>query len=100
VGIPIDPRRTERAAVIELHKAHAPLNQPPRQQAVPPKASRQRLIEAIKRLRFARLLLKADGFWNAHLHLGGQFIRTQPGRQRRIERILLGHPTIHLLQRF
>jgi len=78
------------AAGIELHEPHAPLDQPPRDQALSAKPGgavrqfvvrRPRLIQAVHFKRLGRFGRQIEGLGRGRLKLKGKLIRGDPGRQ-------------------
>jgi len=61
-------RPLARSRVVDLHKAHAALNQPPRHQALLAKCLCHRLIQAIHFLGFRGLTADIKCFWRFLLH--------------------------------
>ena len=87
VAIPIDARLAERAAIEQLHEAHAALNQSASQQDNCGRSQRSFRIQSVKLFcRFA-FLLQAHHIGNTHLHARGQFVGTNACREAGVARI-------------
>ena len=65
--------------VIELHEAHAALDQPPGQQAIAAEGGRLLVVEAVESLRRLGLLGQVHGFRRLGLHAEGQFVAGDAG---------------------
>src|SRR5689334_14619542 len=77
------------ATAINLHEPHAPLDKPPRDQALPGEMLALRILEPIKPLHHWRFLLDIKRLGRRHLHPIGQLERLDPRRQIAFARMLL-----------
>ena len=76
VGVPL-----AAGAVIELHEPHAPLDQPPGQQAVAAEGLGLFLVDAVQLSGRLRLLRQVDRLGGCGLHAEGQFVAGDAGLQ-------------------
>ena len=86
------------AAAVDLHEAHAALDQPPGDQALPGEVRALRIVEAVERLRRPRFAFEVEAFGGRHLHAIGQLETFDPGGQLRLVRRLLEVPLVELLE--
>ena len=82
VAVPVDARRTERAAGNELHKTHTLFEKPTRHQAVAAEIFGFIFVEAVAFARGGRLVIQVSHFRNSQLHAGGQFVAFHAGNKR------------------
>src|SRR6266508_2161441 len=88
MSIDVGGRRAECAAIKELDKAHAALQQPPGQQAIAAEACRHWIVEPVQPPGCRRLAFKPDGLGNAGLHLGSQLISAHASQESAVSRVL------------
>ena len=67
------------AAVVELHEAHAALDEATRQQAVPAHDLGLRIVDAVELFDGFRFALQIDGFRRFRLHAKGEFVGADAG---------------------
>ena len=84
VGVRIPVVR--RANVDQFDEAHAALDQPPRDDALPRKTFRAAALETVKFHRGVGLLREIQHLRHFHLHTEGGLERLDPRRERRISR--------------
>ena len=77
VGIPVVV--VVGPAGIELHEAHAALNEPPGEEAAAAEVGGARVGEAVKGLRLGRLARQIDRLRSVLLHLPGELVGGDPG---------------------
>ena len=98
VRIPrVDVLLSQRTAV-ELHEAHPALDQPSRQQALPPERLRDRIVHAVQGLRLLGFLGDVDRFRSAALHPVGELVGGNSRRQLGRSRMPLGVFLVQLRQ--
>ena len=75
-------------AAPDLDKAHAAFQQPPRGETIAAKIFGRLFVEAIKLFRGLAFAGEIEHLGRAQLHLGRQFVRSDPGIQPRVARAL------------
>ena len=82
VGVPV--LVVVAAAGVNLHKADAALDEPPRHQAAPAESLGAGVVESVELLRFRRFARQIDGLGSARLHPERQLVAGDAGRQLRV----------------
>ena len=77
--VPVDSRRAEVPAVVQLNAAHAAFHKAARQQAVVAVIAHERVVEAIHFLGCLRFTFDVGHFRGAQLHARGKFIGFDAG---------------------
>ena len=81
VAVPVAARKAVVGAAPDLHEPHAPLQQPPGDQAVGPKVLGDWFVEAVQFLRRLRLVRDIEHFGRAELQPGGQLVGARCARR-------------------
>src|SRR5207248_995912 len=96
VGI---PGAVAAAGMADLDEADAALGQAAREQELPAKVVRRRLLDAIKVAHMPWLLGQVDGLGRGKLHARGQLVGMDAGRNLRVDGVALAELTVKLRQR-